>query len=149
MTKKRIYGCLFVLVLCFIFGNSVLSREASGAISHFVAEIIGKVSGGDTGEEGHYLIRKMAHLIEFAALGAISHLFFDSLIRDKYRKYVTISFVGMATPLIDETIQIFSDRGSAIADVWIDMGGYLIGTAVIFALFAVAKKHTAARGSEK
>ena len=82
----------------------------------------------------------MAHLIEFAALGAISHLFFDSLMKDRYRKYVTISFVGMATPLIDETIQIFSDRGSAIADVWIDMGGYLIGTAVIFALFAVAKK---------
>ena len=141
MTKKKIYGCLFIFALCFIFGNSMLSREVSRAISQFVTGLIGGASGDDgVSEEGHYLVRKLAHFIEFAALGAISHLFFDCLTKDGYKKYITVSFVGVATPVVDETIQIFSGRGPAIGDVWIDIGGYAVGAAVIFAALIVLKR---------
>lgn len=132
MTKRKVYGCVFVLTLSFIFGNSVLTKEASRAISQFVAGLLGAGPGEPGGEEGHFMIRKLAHFIEYAALGAISHLFFDSFMRDKYKKYVTLSLVGVAVPLIDETIQIFSGRGPALSDVWIDVGGYLVGVLCVF-----------------
>ena len=124
-------------MLCFVFGNSMLSREMSGAISKFVAGILGGESG--TTEEGHHLVRKLSHFTEYAALGATAHLFFDSLMQDKYRKYVTVAFVGVAAPLVDETIQIFSSRGPALSDVWIDIGGYLIGAIVVLVVFFLTR----------
>ena len=139
MNKRKIYGCLFVLILCFIWGNSMLSREMSGAISKFVAGILGGEAG--TTDEGHHLVRKLAHFTEYAALGASAHLYFDLLLQDKYRRYVTIALVGVATPLVDETIQIFSGRGPALTDVWIDAGGYLVGTMVVLlVLFLVCRR---------
>ena len=82
MTKRKVYGCLFAFTLAFIWGNSMLTREMSGAISQFVASVLGGESG--TTEEGHYLVRKLAHFTEYAALGVVSHLLFDSLLQDKY-----------------------------------------------------------------
>ncbi len=112
----------------------MLSKEASGAISHFVADIL----GGDAGssDEGHHLIRKLAHFSEYAALGVISALFFDSLLEDRQKKCFVSAIVGILTPLVDETIQIFSGRGPAISDIWIDVLGYSIGAlAVFFVIF--------------
>lgn len=138
MTKKRIYGVLFVLVLCFIWGNSMLSKEMSHAISSLVASFIGGGSG--TGDEGHHIVRKLAHFIEFTALGATGHLFFESLMPDKHKRYITLALIGVATPLIDETIQIFSGRGPALSDVWIDIAGYTLGALVVFAVLYVVSK---------
>ena len=142
MTKKRIYCFLFVLVLCFIWVNSMLSKEVSQTISRFVAGALGGGAGSD--DEGHHIVRKLAHFIEFAALGATGHLFFESLMQDKHKRYITLALIGVATPLIDETIQIFSGRGPALSDVWIDIAGYATGAlavfAVLFALSRVTKK---------
>ncbi|MBR3879863.1 MAG: VanZ family protein [Clostridia bacterium] len=135
MKKRKIYVFLFVFILCFIFGNSMLSKELSGTISKFVAGILGGEAGST--DEGHHLVRKLAHFTEYAALGAVGHLLFDSMMQDKYRKYVTVSLVGVTTPLVDETIQIFSMRGPALTDVWIDVGGYLVGVLLVFALCAL------------
>ena len=144
MTKRKVYGCLFVFTLAFIWGNSMLTREMSGAISQFVASVLGGESG--TTEEGHYLVRKLAHFTEYAALGVVSHLLFDSLLQDKYKKYMTISLIGVAVPLIDETIQIFSQRGPALSDVWIDVSGYIVGLLVISWFFILA--HKVGKGDE-
>ena len=116
----------------------MLSKEVSGAISKFVAGILGGDAG--TTEEGHHLVRKLAHFTEYAALGAAGHLLFDCTIQDKYRKYTTVSLVGVATPLIDETIQIFSQRGPALTDVWIDVAGYLAGVIVILAVLVIQRE---------
>jgi len=136
MTKRKVYGVLFVFMLCFIWGNSMLSQEISGAISHFVAELLGGESGST--DEGHFLVRKLAHLTEYAILGAISYLFLDSLTNDHWRKHLEASLVGVATPLIDETIQIFSGRGPALTDVWIDVLGYSLGAITVFLIFYIA-----------
>lgn len=145
MNKRKIYGCLFVLLLCFIWGNSMLSREMSGAISKFVAGILGGEAG--TTDEGHHLVRKLAHFTEYAALGAVAHLYFDSLLQDKHRKYVTTALVGVSTPLVDETIQIFSGRGPALADVWIDAGGYLVGVMAVLLVLFLVRRHGGTRKS--
>ena len=170
MTKGKVYGCLFVLILCFIFSNSMLSKETSGKISHFVMDLLiiggtepegkpeeelggdsaGELGGDSMGElpedEEHLLVRKMAHLIEYAVLGAVSYLFVDSLTKDKYKKYVTLTLVGVAVPLIDETIQILFERGPALIDVWIDAGGYLIGALAVFLAFVLAHKAFGRKG---
>lgn len=138
MTKKWVYGCLFVMILCFIFGNSILTKEMSGAISRFVASILG---GSSVGEEEHYLVRKLAHFTEYAALGVVSCLFFDSMLNGAYGKYTTVALVGVIAPLIDETIQIFSERGPALGDVWLDISGYAFGSLVIVAALMIIRRH--------
>ena len=142
MTKKRIYCFLFVLVLCFIWVNSMLSKEVSQTISRFVAGALG--GGAGSGDEGHHIVRKLAHFIEFVALGVTAHLFLEAAIRDKHKRHLTLALIGVATPIVDETIQIFSGRGPSLSDVWIDFAGYATGAlavfAVLFALSRVTKK---------
>ena len=132
MKKKTIYIVLFCLILCFIWGNSLLSREVSGAISHFVADIF----GGDQGatEEGHHFVRKLAHFSEFAALGAVFLLLTGEYTSDRAKRAFSVAFVGAFVPLCDETIQIFSGRGPALTDVWIDAAGYLAGSLAVVLL---------------
>lgn len=129
MKRKRIYGTVFVLTLCFIWGNSMIGAEVSGAISHFIADILGG-EGGSTAE-GHFLLRKAAHFSEYAALGVATLLFYGTLTADRTKKYLSAALTGVSVPLIDETIQIFSGRGSALTDVWIDISGFTFGTVLI------------------
>lgn len=139
MTKKRVYIVLFCIILCFIWGNSMLSREVSGAISHFIADIFGGEQGAT--DEGHYLLRKAAHFCEFASLGAVFYLLAKEVVEHRGFRLTLCALVGISVPLIDETIQIFSGRGAALSDVWLDISGYVFGS-VICALiaFAVAKR---------
>jgi len=121
----------------------MLSRETSGAISQFVANILGGGSG--SGEQEHYFVRKMAHFVEFTMLGAVSCLFFDSSISNARRRYTVVALVGVSVPIIDETIQIFSKRGPAIADALIDMAGYAFGTLTVVALLLIVRRHFSGR----
>ena len=143
MKKKTIYIVLFCLILCFIWGNSLLSREVSGAISHFVADIF----GGDQGatEEGHHFVRKLAHFSEFAALGAVFLLLTGEYTSDRAKRAFSVAFVGAFVPLCDETIQIFSGRGPALADVWIDVAGYATGAILTVAVIILVSRVTSRR----
>ena len=129
MKRKRIYGTVFVLTLCFIWGNSMIDAEVSGAISHFIADILGG-AGGSTAE-GHFLLRKAAHFSEYAALGVTTLLFYGTLTADRTKKYLSAALTGISVPLVDETIQIFSGRGPTISDIWIDISGFVFGTVLI------------------
>ena len=129
MKRKRIYGTVFVLTLCFIWGNSMIGAEVSGAISHFIADILGG-EGGSTAE-GHFLLRKAAHFSEYAALGVTTLLFYGTLTADRARKYLSAALTGISVPLVDETIQIFSGRGPTISDIWIDISGFVFATVLI------------------
>lgn len=124
--KKRVFTVLLCLILCFIWGNSLLGAEVSGAISHFVADLFTGEQGAS--DEGHYLLRKAAHFCEFAALGAIFLLFSRAWSVGRELTLALCAFVGVFVPLVDETIQIFTGRGPALSDVWIDIAGYAFGT---------------------
>ena len=138
-TKKRaiIFGVILALTLGFIWGNSMLTKEMSGAISHFVADILGGEQG--TSDEGHYLVRKAGHFLEFTFLAVIFQFFIRELTRDGARRALASALVGVSVPLIDETIQIFSNRGYALPDVWIDISGYTFG--VSLAILALGIVH--------
>ena len=117
----------------------MLSREVSGAISHFIADIFGGEQGAT--DEGHHFVRKLAHFTEFAALGAVYWLLSGEYTSDRAKRVLSAAFVGVFVPLCDETIQIFSGRGPALADVWIDASGYAAGScAAALVVYLISKR---------
>ena len=62
MRNKRLLALIIALILVFIWGNSMLSKEVSGAISDFIQYNIFGFSGGGTGGSINSTpIRKLAH----------------------------------------------------------------------------------------
>ena len=131
-TDKRLRLCT-VLLLCnliFIWGNSLLPGEISGAISDWVKAIL-ETLFGSTGEDtpGGLPIRKLAHFTEFACLGALLFWRFGMLRRPKALAFC----LGAAAACIDEGIQLFvPGRGPGIRDVGIDCGGVLTGMIFLY-----------------
>ncbi len=123
--RLRVGGVLLICNLIFIWGNSLLPGEISGALSDWVKGIL-EILFPNTGEtaSGGFLLRKLAHFTEFACLGALLSWHLGMLGRRK-----TLAFcLGAAAACIDETIQIFvPGRGPGLRDVGIDCGGVLTG----------------------
>ena len=139
-TEKRLRLCLTLLVLnlCFIWGNSLLPGEISGAFSEWVKEILATILPGDVpGTPGSGLLRKIAHFTEFAALGMCLSWLFGML-----RKHPGFALAcGTAAACVDETIQRFvPDRGPSLWDVGIDTCGVIVGITVILAGHTYWKK---------
>ena len=119
------YVCLVFLTLAFIWGNSLVPGDVSGEISGGVFEMVAGLFVL-FGDKGQLVLRKLAHLSEFTALG----FFLTGLWRNlKFRERLTPPLLlGLAASCLDETIQIFSPgRSSSLMDVWIDFGGICIG----------------------
>ena len=55
---------------------------------------------------------------------------------------INSTLLGMLIGLIDETIQIFSERGSQIKDIWFDIIGTFIGAGIIGILNLLRLKRT-------
>lgn len=129
LKNKRILALLIALILVFIWGNSLLSKEVSGAISDFIQyNIFGFSGGGANGTVNSTPIRKLAHFTEFAALGAAFALIFF----DKARRYLRAFCFAAAVACLDETIQIFSHRGNSIKDVALDCCGAAFGIFIVW-----------------
>ena len=132
----RILLCriLVVLNLALIWGNSLLSgaesSQMSSGIMAFVMELL-RIPAGFS-DSLHLVIRKLAHLTEFACLGVLIswHL---KLVKEKrvYQIFVAV-LIAMAVGLVDETIQLFTpDRGPSLVDVWIDTLGAVLGITAV------------------
>jgi len=139
-TEKRMRLCwtLLVLNLCFIWGNSLLPGEISGAFSDWVKEILASILPGRVpGTSSGGLLRKIAHFSEFAALGMCLSWLFGML-----RKHPGLALVcGTAAACMDETIQRFvPDRGPSLWDVGIDTCGVIVGMAVLLMGHRLMKK---------
>ena len=135
--KRRaiIFGVLTALLLCFIWGQSVLPHDLSAGESSRLMAILkplldprGRI---DDGVFHHYL-RKTAHFSEYAALGFCMSGFLGNLTWSKrgLRVPVTVAACVLAA-MIDECIQLFSfERGPQVTDVLLDSVGALFGIAV-------------------
>lgn len=131
-TDKRLWLCTVLLIcdLVFIWGNSLLPGELSGAFSDWVKSLLAGLfeMGPDDGSGGH-LLRKLAHFTEFAALGALLAWRFGMLGKGKALPFC----LGVAAACIDETIQIFvPGRGPGVKDVCIDSSGVLTGMILLY-----------------
>lgn len=141
MTKKRkaaaaVLGVLLVLNLCFIWGNSLMSRESSHGMSMGVLELLPpfvRQLFPDV-ESLEHVLRKMAHFSEFACLGALSCGQLALWRKLSLHPVLHVLSAGFAAAAIDETIQVFSNRGSQLQDVWLDFSGFAVGLALVLAL---------------
>ena len=126
-TDKRLKICMvwLTLNLCFIWGNSLLPGEVSGAFSDWVKSILELLLPGDgVNAPGGGLLRKLAHFTEFASLGVCLFWLFSML--GKHRSLALLC--GTLAACMDETIQIFvPDRGPGLRDVLIDTCGVVTG----------------------
>ena len=136
--KLRICATLLALNLVFIWGNSLLPGSVSGAISHWLRDILALLLPDRPADPdaGHGLLRKLAHFTEFACLGALFTWLFGML-----QKPMPLALLcGFAAAGIDETIQRFvPERGPSFRDVLIDTSGALVGMIFLLVGYTVFK----------
>lgn len=121
-----------------------MSRETSASESGRVTELLTPllelfVGKGNVTDD--HVVRKLAHLCEYSLLGMELLLFFSppgkagraGFLRSALRAEAHVLFIA----LIDETLQLFSDRGSLVSDIWLDGFGGIAGIlfAVLLLLF--------------
>ena len=144
--RTRLCACLLAVNLAFIWGNSLLPGELSGALSAWVHRLIQAIfpGGGEIGQ-GHGFLRKLAHFSEFCALGVLLSWLFAMLKEKKWAFVIPSMICGCLAACVDETIQRFiPDRGPSITDVGIDSAGVLLGIGLLslgYTIYQKKKKH--------
>ncbi len=132
MKRKKIRLILTVLIgmnLAFIWGNSAMTGEQSGDMSGSILAIVAGIFPVFAGENGHFLLRKLAHFSEFACLGLLTGA---RKLAGGEKLRLSLSGFGLAVACIDETIQLYvPTRASSLIDVWIDTAGFFTGSMVL------------------
>ena len=144
MTKKRkaavaVLTVLLLANLCFIWGNSLVSRSDShdlsvgvlGFLPGFLRELF------PDQEQLVHIVRKAAHFTEFACLGGLSCGLLAATRAVKRHPFFHVWAGGFFVAAIDETIQIFTGRGSQFQDVWLDFAGFSAGLLAVLVVRAV------------
>ena len=140
-----IFAILSMLVVCFIFKNSLPSIEESRTQSGVLVELLRKILDPfGKWPEGlfHRFVRKMAHLAEFALLGFCLGGLTDGLKRNFWcSMYLFFALFSILTVAVtDEFIQSFSGRGSMVSDVVLDFSGGVLGLFVVCICLAVLRR---------
>lgn len=134
-----LFALLILLTVGYIWSNSFASVEQSSAQSAPVAETIQSVVDPLQQIEKpvfHDFVRKLAHVVEFFALGVFAAGFAVSL--GAYLKKTLVSMpilLVLSVAVIDEYIQHFTKRGSLVTDVVLDFAGALAGLGCAWLLF--------------
>lgn len=144
MTKKRkaaaaVLTVLLLANLCFIWGNSLVSRSDSHNLSIGVLSFLpGFVKNLFPNQEQLvHILRKLAHFTEFACLGGLSCGLLATWGKVKPHPFFHLWTGGFLVAAIDETIQIFTGRGSQLQDVWLDFAGFSAGLVLVLVVRAV------------
>lgn len=134
-TARRLRLCITLLCvnLAFIWGNSLLPGGVSGALSHWLRDVLSWLfDNTGTSDGGHGLLRKIAHFTEFCSLGLCLCWLFSMLRQKKWERVVFPLCAGIMAACIDECIQIFvPGRGPGILDVAIDSCGVILGIIIL------------------
>ena len=121
-SKKRVrvivHVLLVIAVMAFIFSHSMAncaqSTSESMGVFEFLMKLLGTVGLGDGLTE--YIVRKMAHFSEFAALGFFAAIVMRDIHIVRLPYVLNVFLFGILCAMTDETIQLFNDR-SALPDL--------------------------------
>ena len=150
MSKKFNVAIYIILILSIlitiavIFGNSIKGPEESKGESDAVVEVVKPIIDPNdkmSNDDVSFLVRKSGHFIEYLILGIeCALLAYHINKRISYPGAVSSAFGCLLAANADEFIQSFTDRGSLVSDVLIDLCGSVVGIAVGFsAAYAVAR----------
>ncbi|MCH3947584.1 MAG: VanZ family protein [Olsenella sp.] len=147
-THHRRWVLVFFLWMAFVWGHSLVQGPASSLESSRVAAILAPLLNalGITGESAvTFAVRKTAHFLEYAVLGALGVPAFIRPAREGIVPRWLGPLVVALVPVADETIQRFvPGRESSPRDVLIDLCGAVVGTLVMgLVLRHKSSKHAA------
>lgn len=168
--KIIILSVVLAATLTVIWGHSFMPPEESAKESGYFYELLKPFVEFFIGE-GNFtelFVRKAAHFTEFFILGCELVLMLRFIFWDmkktgnnvipcneeknpddaasgkktgRFQIMMEAWVLGTFCALVDETVQIFSGRGSAIPDVWLDSAGCITGVLIIGLLFVLRKKY--------
>ena len=143
---------LALLIAAAIFLFSAENGEESGHLSDKIAEKILQIFGGvdaDASGEGHgdavvsvgSVFRKIAHFIEYFALGAAFCGFFATFSISKLRCGILSAGISILYAVSDEAHQYFvPGRNASVWDVLLDSAGVLCGVLAVLGVVAWIRK---------
>ena len=135
--KWAVVTCLMALL---IWGNSLVPGSGSGSLSLTVMEAIRGFLHGvglPYAWVTNFVVRKCAHFTEYMVLGILATHAFDYEGRCTFDVLLPTAVFLLLVPSIDETIQLFSSRGSQVIDVVLDFSGVVMGVLVLLGLRAI------------
>ncbi|MGN1127160.1 MAG: VanZ family protein [Ruminococcus sp.] len=120
-----IFAILNLLLIACIFIHSLtpaeISQEESGAVTGWLSYIF-------PFELDENIVRKLAHFIEFSALGIVTSLTVYSYCQRAIGGIFFKLFVCLATAVCDEAIQLnVAGRSGQVSDILLDFSGCLFG----------------------
>lgn len=117
------------------------SARRSEAVARIVLRYLTTIFGAGSGivRFVSIYIRKIGHFLEFAMLGATGILILFVLNWLNIHNVVHIASLVLAVAVADETIQIFSSRGSSVADVVLDFAGGVTGIVLMLILAGLVR----------
>ena len=127
---RIIFTIALVWCILFIFHNSLETSSISSARSHEVMQKINAI---------------LAHLNIFLLMLCLR------VYTRRFVRHVSWPMLGgMATALLDETIQLYvPGRTSSVRDVWIDFGGVIAGLFVALLLLLIVRGLTSFHAMKK
>ena len=143
-----IFALLSIVTIAYIWGNSLKSIPESAAQSTIVAEVLRPILDPQekmTLNAFHNLVRKLAHLAEFFALGVFVCGFAVSLGAELKKRLISLPIlIVLSVAVADEYIQHFTKRGSLVTDVVLDfvgaLGGLLAAVLIYKIVLRIKKK---------
>ncbi len=129
---RIIFTIALIVCILFIFHNSLeegtISAARSQAVMQKINALLAKVHLGPLSQ---HTVRKLAHFAEFLLEGFLLMLCLRVYTKHFVRHVSWPLLGGLATALMDETIQLrIAGRTSSVVDVWIDFGGVTAGLLV-------------------
>lgn len=128
---RRLLRLALIATLCFIWSNSLVGKEGSASLSRTVTAWLNGIGIPVT----EFFVRKAAHFCEFGLLGCELALLFWLRGGLSFQNLCNSAFAALLSAVTDETIQIFSGRGSQVQDVVLDFCGAVTG--ILFISFII------------
>ncbi len=160
MTKQ--HTDLLCVVLCvfsafttaWIFSNSAQSAQQSLEASDKLSELVLPMIDSGTEHEDRitatYLVRKTAHVLEYALLSlfCVGAALCRAVGRVRGWSIAACFLYMFCVAASDEYIQSFFDRTSSVKDVFIDLFGCVLGACCVLLIRALLKKSKKFRSVE-
>lgn len=138
LNKRNICTAVLLLLLlatlCVIWGHSLegpedSSKKSQAVLENIIKPVLGPIFGADNITE--HFVRKLGHFTEFFALGLESFLLLWVWRRMSLHWCFHGLHFGFLVGAIDETLQLFTERGSSLSDVWLDFAGFMVAAGLV------------------
>ncbi|MBR0106169.1 MAG: VanZ family protein [Lachnospiraceae bacterium] len=139
--SRKIFLILTLAVMIFIFVQSAMPADLSGAesgpLARLLAGLFGAADDPAALDLADLIVRKIAHFLEYLALGLCLRMAFGGRAADRPRLNAAFPawLIGAAYAVTDEIHQIFvPGRSGQVKDVLLDAAGVLAGVLIAAAI---------------